>query len=70
MQSTSPMLEAHWETVHHNTSILFFKQAVLSLQVQSLILLLAKSCKTVPLMARMEARKNFLRRSAAVETVA
>lgn len=28
------MLEAHWETVHHNTSILYFKQAVLCLQVQ------------------------------------
>ena len=35
-QSPSPMLEAHWETVHHNSSILFFKQAVLSMQVAPL----------------------------------
>jgi len=35
-QSPSPMLEAHWETVHHNSSILFFKQAVLTLQVAPL----------------------------------
>lgn len=27
------MLEAHWETVHQHSSIFFFKQAVLSLQV-------------------------------------
>ena len=33
-ESPTPMLEAHWETVHHNTSILYFKQAVLCLQVQ------------------------------------
>ncbi len=33
-QSPTPMLEAHWDTVHHNSSILFFKQAVLSLQAR------------------------------------
>ena len=33
IQSPTPMLEAHWETVHQHSSILFFKQAVLSLQV-------------------------------------
>ena len=44
-QSPSPMLEAHWETVLHNTSILYFKQAVLSLQVQPLFLSLANSCR-------------------------
>ena len=52
-QSPSPMLEAHWETVHHNTSILFFKQAVVSLQVQPLLLSLANSCKMVHTNARM-----------------
>ena len=33
VQSPTPMLEAHWETVHQHSSILFFKQALLSLQV-------------------------------------
>ena len=33
IQSTAPMLEARWETEQHNSSILYFKQAVLSLQV-------------------------------------
>ena len=32
-QSPSPMLEARWETEQHNSSILYFRQAVLSLQV-------------------------------------
>ena len=47
------MLEAHWETVHHNASILFFKQAVLSLQVPPLCLSFANSCKAVLSKARM-----------------
>ena len=33
VESPTPMLEAHWETVHQHSSILFFKQAVLSMQV-------------------------------------
>ena len=33
VQSPTPMLEAHWETVHQHSSILFFKQAVLTVQV-------------------------------------
>ena len=33
VQSPTPMLEAHWETVHQHSSILFFKQAVLTMQV-------------------------------------
>ena len=32
-QSPSPMLEARWETEQHNSSILYFRKAVLSLQV-------------------------------------
>ena len=36
VQSPTPMLEAHWETVHQHSSILFFKQAVLCMQVRIL----------------------------------
>ena len=32
-QSPSPMLEARWATVQHNSSMLYFHQATLSLQV-------------------------------------